>query len=160
MAPRKGRFKDSSLGGTITELVKRSDHRVLAVWAADCAERVLPFFEDAFPEDDRPRRAIEALREWVRTGVFGMADVRETSLVAHAAAREVGEEGPARFAARAAGQAMATAHVRTHSIAAAYYAAKAVWAADAERAADNVAKEREWQYQHLLELGKTVRKAK
>jgi hypothetical protein len=159
MAPGRSRFKDASIGETITELVKKSDHRALAVWAADCAERVLPYFEDGYAEDDRPRKAIEALREWVRTGVFRMADVRRTSLAAHAAAREVGEDGPARFAARAAGQAMATAHVPTHSIAAAWYAAKAVWAADALNAEDNVAKERGWQYQHLIELGRTGRKS-
>jgi hypothetical protein len=160
MAPGRSKFKDASIGETITGLVKRSDHGVLATWAADCAERVIPYFEDRFPEDDRPRRAIEALREWVRTGIFKMADVRRASLAAHAAAREVGEDGPARFAARAAGQAMATAHVRTHSMAAATYAAKATWAADALNAADNVAKEREWQYQHLIELGNAHRKSK
>jgi hypothetical protein len=160
MTPGKRKVMDAGIGGSITALVKRSDHRVLAIWAADCAERVLPYFDDGFPGDDRPRRAIEALREWVRTGIFKMADVRKASLAAHAAAREVGEDGPARFAARAAGQAMATAHVRTHSIAAAHYATKAIWAADALNAADNVAKEREWQYQHLIELGKTVKKTK
>ena len=34
----------------------------MAAWAADCAERVLPLFEAAYPEDDRPRRAIETGR--------------------------------------------------------------------------------------------------
>ena len=160
MVSGKGRFMDASISESITELVKKSDHRALAVWAADCAERVLPYFEDRYPEDDRPRRAIEALREWVLTGIFKMADVRKASLAAHAAAREVGADSPARFAARAAGQAMATAHVPTHSIAAATYAAKAIWATDTLNAADNKAKEREWQYQHLIELGNTLRKSK
>jgi hypothetical protein len=160
MAHGRSRFMDASISGSLTELVKKSDHRVLAIWAADCAERVLPYFEDRYPKDDRPRRAIEALREWVRAGTFRMADVRRASLAAHAAAREVGEDGPARFAARAAGQAMATAHVPTHSIAAATYAAKAIWAAGPKNAADRVAKERERQYRHLIELGNTLRKQK
>lgn len=42
------------------------DHRALALWAADCAERVLPLFEGKCPEDDRPRGAIEAGRAWAR----------------------------------------------------------------------------------------------
>jgi hypothetical protein len=141
----------------IAELVKKSDHRMLAFWAADCTERVLPYFEQEYPEDTRPRKAIEACREWARTGVFGMADVRKTSLAAHAAARGVTENTAARSAARAAGQAMATAHVPTHAIAAAIYSVTAV--RDATNSTDAgiaTTQERDWQYQHLLSLmGKT-----
>src|SRR5512136_2817718 len=114
------------LDGPIAELVKKTDHTTLALWAADCADRVLHYFEEKYPEDTRPRTAIEACREWARTGVFRIADVRRTSLAAHAAARDVPEGDPARSAARAAGQAMATAHVPAHAIAAALYAATAV----------------------------------
>ncbi len=42
-------------GGTLQD----ADHRLLAQWAADCAEHVLPFFEQVQPGDDRPRRALE-----------------------------------------------------------------------------------------------------
>lgn len=137
----------------IAELASRADHRKLAIWAADCAERALPYFEEIHPGDDRPRKAIDAARAWARTGVFKMADVRKTSLDAHAAAREVEENDAARSAARAAGQAMATAHVPSHSIAAAIYAATAVRDATNSIDADAATiKERIWQYQHLLEL--------
>jgi hypothetical protein len=85
----------------------KEGQRALATWAADCAERVLPLFETARPNDDRPRWAIEQCREWVRTGVFSMAVIRNASLSAHSAAREAPNEA-ARYAARAAGQAVAT----------------------------------------------------
>lgn len=137
----------------IEELVRKTNHKTLAIWAADCAERVLPYFEEKYPEDTRPRKAIEACREWARTGVFRMADVRKASLAAHAAARDVKEDNAARSAARAAGQAMATAHVPTHALAAAIYAATAV--RDATNSNDDdiaTTQEREWQYQHLLRL--------
>jgi hypothetical protein len=49
-------------GGTLQD----ADHRLLAVWAADCAQHVLHFFEQIQPSDDRPRRAIEQARAWVR----------------------------------------------------------------------------------------------
>lgn len=137
-------FKDES----ISQLVSNTDHRTLAIWAADCAERVMPFFEDAFPTDLRPREAIATLREWIRTGVFKMAVIRRASLASHAAAREVGGDNAARSAARAAGQAVATAHVRTHAVGAANYALQAVYRA----AGADVIAEREWQYQRLLEL--------
>lgn len=129
----------------------KQDQRSLATWAADCAERVLPLFEKAYPEDDRPRKAIEACRAWVRTGVFEMADIRGASLAAHAAARDVKGNDAACFAARAAGQAVATAHVPQHALGGAYYALKAIAAADPANAEVNVAKERDWQAQRLPE---------
>jgi len=127
----------------------KQDQRSMAAWAADCAERVLPFFEEAFQKDDRPRKAIEVCRTRVRTGVFKMADIRGASLAAHAAAREVKENNAACFAARAAGQAVATAHVPQHAFGAAYYALKAVMAADPDHAEAKIAKERNWQSRHL-----------
>lgn len=138
------------------ERIKDIKHKTLALWAIDCAERVLPYFEEEFPEDRRPRNAIETLQAWINTGVFKMAVIRKASLDSHAAARDVGEDSPARSAAHAAGQAVATAHVPTHSIGAAIYALqaihRAVSASDADAA---VAEERAWQYQHLLELEKS-----
>ncbi|MCX6768340.1 MAG: hypothetical protein NTY83_00630 [Candidatus Micrarchaeota archaeon] len=136
--------------------MRKTGHKTLAVWAVDCVERVMPYFEEKYPEDRRPRKAIEALRKWIRTGIFKMADVRKAALDAHAAAREVGEDNAARSAARAAGQAVATAHVPTHSVGAANYALQAIHRATNSSDADAaVAKERDWQYRHLIKLGKT-----
>lgn len=81
-----------------------------------------------------------------------MAVIRKASLSSHAAARDVGEDNPARSAARAAGQAVATAHVPTHAIGAAIYALQAIHR-DSDSADAAVTKERDWQVQHLLELG-------
>jgi hypothetical protein len=150
-------FKDES----IVELVKKTDHRTLALWAIDCVERVMPYFEEKYPEEHRPRKAIETLQKWIHTGIFKMADIRKASLDAHAAARDVGEDSAARSAARAAGQAVAAAHVPTHSIGAANYALQAVHKAATPSDADAaIAKEREWQYQHLLELRNRYEKSR
>ena len=128
----------------------KQDQKSLAIWAADCAERVLPFFEKAYPQDDRPRKAIEVCRIWIRTGVFMMAVIRGASLTAHAAAREAKENNNAAcFAARAAGQAVATAHVPQHAFGAPYYSLKAVAAADPANAEVNVAREWNWQVRHV-----------
>jgi hypothetical protein len=121
--------------------------RLLATWAADCAARVLPLFEQAYPQDDRPRTALEACRTWVRTGVFQMAAIRRASLAAHAAARAAQAHPAAGFAARAAGQAVATAHVAQHAFGSAYYALKAIAAADPAQAEWNVTHEHAWQVQ-------------
>lgn len=143
----------TALDQQIADLAAITDKRTLAVWAADCAGRVIYLFEDSFPDDPRPRQAIEACRTWVQTGVFRMADVRRIALDAHAAARGAGEFSAARSAARAAGHAMATAHVKTHSIAAAVYAATAVRdSSDPAGAETATFAEREWQYRHLAML--------
>jgi hypothetical protein len=127
----------------------REDQRLMATWAADCAERVLPIFEKAYHKDDRPRNAIEACRTWVRTGVFRMTDIRGASLAAHDAARDAKENDAACFAAHAAGQAVATAHVPQHAYGSAYYALKAISVNDATNAEVRIAEERSWQSQHL-----------
>ena len=97
----------------------------MAVRAADCAEAVLPLFERECPGDDRPRKAIEATRAWVR-GEIGVGEARAAALAAHAAARAVRNCPPACAAARAAEHAAATAHVASHARAAALYADKAL----------------------------------
>ncbi len=163
MHPERNSMKKSKFSLThykdekIVELVRKTDHKTLAVWAIDCAERVLPYFEQQYPEDHRPRNAIETLQTWINTGVFKMAVIRNASLASHAAAREVGEDTAARSAARAAGQAVATAHVPTHSIAAAIYALQAIHRATNFSDAA-IAKERDWQYQHLVELAENSRR--
>jgi hypothetical protein len=134
----------------LIELVKKTDHKVLALWAIDCVEHVLPYFEKEYPNDIRPRQALVTLQKWIDTGVFKMKEIRGASLASHAAAREVGENSPARSAARAAGQAVATAHVPTHSLGAAIYAQQAVFrASDPESAEGAVTKEKKWQYERL-----------
>jgi hypothetical protein len=127
----------------------KQDQMLMATWAADCAERVLPLFEKAYPHDDRPRKAIETCRTWVHTGVFKMAEIRGVSLAAHAAARQAKENNAACFAARAAGQAVATAHVPQHAFGGAYYALKAIAAADPALAEVRVDEERNWQTRQI-----------
>ena len=126
----------------------RQDHVSLALWAAHCAEHVLPRFEEVRPGDDRPRRAIEAGCAWAR-GEMKMSVARAAAFAAHAAAREA-DRAEAQAAARAAGHAAATAHVATHALHAAAYAVKAAQAADATDPAA-AAEERDWQCRRLPE---------
>lgn len=129
----------------------KEDQRLMAIWATDCAKRVLPFFEKACPSDDRPREALETSKKWIRTGTFKMAEIRVASLAAHAAAKDVKDNEPASLAAHAAGQAVATAHVPQHAYGGAYYALKAIAAANPDHAELRVAKEWDWQSRHLPE---------
>ena len=124
-----------------------ADHRLLAVWAADCAQHVLHFFEQAQPDDDRPHRAIELARAWAR-GEITMTQARTAAFAANAAAREV--SGAARQAAHAAGQAVAVAHVAAHELGAAAYAIRAARAAAPEDEREVAGRlERQWQRAQL-----------
>lgn len=157
---RKSRFSIARKDEAMEELVHKTHQKTLATWAIDCVVRVLSYFEEYSVQDPRPRQALEALQTWITTGVFRMAVIRQASLASHAAAREVGEDNAARSAARAAGQAVATAHVPTHSLGAANYALQAIYrATNTPEAEAAIAKEREWQYQHLLELGNVTPEA-
>jgi hypothetical protein len=108
------------------QALNEADRRAVAVWAADCAERVLPLFEAVRPDDPRPREAIEAARAWVR-GELPMMETRALGGHAMGAARDL--RGAPRFAAYAAGQAGVVAHVAEHDLGAAAYAIKAAVAA-------------------------------
>ncbi len=130
-------------GGTLQD----ADHRLLAVWAADCAQHVLHFFEQIQPSDDRPRRAIEQARAWVR-GEITMTQARTAAVAANAAAREV--SGAAKEAAHAAGQAAAVAHVAAHELGAAAYAIRAARAAAPEDKREEAGRlECQWQRAQL-----------
>jgi hypothetical protein len=134
----------------INHQVFKPDQRILAFWAADCAERVLPYFENEYPKDGRPRKAVEACRAWARTGVFSMAVIRDASLSAHAAARDAKGNDSACYAAHAAGQAVATAHVPTHALGSSIYAIRAV-ASHSGNMEEGPITERNWQLERLRE---------
>ena len=139
----------------IAELLSKLDHKTLVIWATDCAQHALPYFEEKHPKDNRPRKAIEAGRAWIR-GEIAMSEARTAAFAAHAAARDANTDA-ARAAARAVGHAAATAHVAGHAVHAATYAARAaghtVDSIDVDAA---IAKERDWQYQQLLNLRVSV----
>lgn len=124
--------------------IEEAQQRGLALWAADCAERALPVFENAHPNDSRPRKAVEAGRAWAR-GEIPLSAARGASSKANAAAREAEEKSPAREAARSAGHAAAAAHNPDHTIHAAAYAVLAICGTDAEASEQ----ERLWQSGHL-----------
>lgn len=101
------------------------DRRIVASWAADCAEHVLAIFENAVPDDGRVRAAIDQTRSFA-AGELDVAEaVRRRGGDAGAAAREA-PTSAARAAAYAAEQAAAVAHMGAHALGAAGYAAKAV----------------------------------
>jgi hypothetical protein len=121
------------------------DRRVLADWAADCAERTLPIFERHAPDDPRPREAIEGSRAFARCEIR-IGPARALAVRAHAAARDVGDPA-AVAAARATGHAVATAHMAAHARGVPAYASMAAGLA-APDDKDAVAREFDWALNH------------
>jgi len=141
---RDPRFVRIHRGGLLDE----AHHRLLASWAADCAEHVLPLFTAKVPEDDRPRRAIETARAWAR-GEATIGEAREAAYAAHAAARSVSDPVASQVA-RAAGHAVATAHMADHELGAALFAIKAArLAAPPSEAMAAGERECQWQREQL-----------
>lgn len=140
---RDPRFITIRRGGTLID----ADHRLLALWAAQCAEHVLHLFEAARPADPRPRFAIEQARAWAR-GEVKMTQARAAGGHAMAAARDL--TGAPRFAAYAAGQAAVVAHVAAHELGAAAYAIKAARAAAPEGEGERAGRDEcRWQRDQL-----------
>jgi hypothetical protein len=132
-------------GGTLTD----DHHRQLARWAVECTEHVLPIFEDARPDDTRPRDALDVARAWIR-GEVPMKTAHSTAFVANAAGRD--QPPPVKYTALAAGQAVAVAHVAAHDLGAAAYAIRAAAADAAARGEDPEAArltERDWQRERI-----------
>lgn len=128
------------------QTLSEADRRRVAAWAADCAERVLPFFEAEAPDDDRPRALI------ARTRAFARGELRTADEIRRRFAGDVGAndvKAPAAIAAaRAAGQAVAVCHLGAHALGAAAYAVTAAGLADPDRP-ETIEDEIRWQLDHM-----------
>ena len=118
--------------------------RELRLFAADCAEHVLYLFEEKYPDDDRPRKAIQAARDFAN----GLITAANAAYAAYAANAAVVANAANAYAANAAAAAAAAAaadasYAAAYAINAAYagrYAASHAATAHAGRSA-----EKEWQ---------------
>ncbi len=135
------------------QALSEADRRIVAAWAADCAERVLPIFEGEAPADDRPRDAIARARAFSRGELDAAGEIRRRFVAGRAA--QSASSPAAVAAARAAAQASGVAHMGAHALGAAAYAAKAAGLAHPDRSAA-VGDEIAWQVDHM---GTAVRTA-
>lgn len=131
---------------TSPQTLSQAERRLVAAWAADCAERVLGYFEAAVPGDDRPRALIVRAHAFARGELNTAAEIRRR-FVGGVGAGEV-EDPAAAAAARAAGQAAAVCHMGAHALGAAAYAARAAGLTSSDRP-HAVEDEMLWQLLHM-----------
>jgi hypothetical protein len=127
------------------QTLSEADRRIVAAWAADCAERVLGLFEAEAPEDVGPRDAIARTRAFAR-GELRVAEGIRRRFAVGRTAREVSAHALA--AARSAGQAAAIAHMGAHALGAAAYAVKAAGLAAPDRP-KAISQEIRWQLDRM-----------
>ena len=128
------------------QTLSEADRRLVAAWAADCAERVLGLFESEAQNDDRPRALIDRTRAFAR-GELRTADEIRRRFSGGVAAGDV-KSAAAAAAARAAGQAVAVCHMGAHALGAAAYAVKAAGLGNPDRPGA-VEEEVRWQLDHM-----------
>jgi hypothetical protein len=122
------------------------DRRLVAAWAADCAEHVLAIFEREAPDDTRPADLIARARAFA-DGTLGAGDAIRMRFSGGVPAGE-DLSAAAVMAARSAGQAAAVCHMGAHGLGAAAYAVRGVELARADdpRSAES---EIRWQVGHM-----------
>jgi hypothetical protein len=100
----------------LTQKIENWNKDIMIQWASDCAEHVLHIFEKKYPDDDRPRKAIEVVRNY--------------------AADDAADDAGAAYYAAATAAAAANAAYYAAYADAAYYAAATATATVAAAAAD------------------------
>ena len=128
------------------QTLSEADRRLLAAWAADCAEHVVGLFEDEASHDGRPRALIARARAFA-AGELDTADEIRRRFVGGVGTGEV-RAPAAKAAARAAGQAVAVCHMGAHALGAAAYAARAAGLAQPGRP-EAVEDEIRWQFDRM-----------
>lgn len=111
---------------SLLRLVKTQSKSTLAHWSVDYAEQaLLPLWHQYYPDDPRPKNALNAAREWL-SGTIRLPQAKAAILACHSAAREAEETPAAQAAARAIGQCASTVHSARHCMGLAFYGALAI----------------------------------
>jgi len=129
-------------------------------WAVACAERCLHFFEEKIPDDNRPRKAIEAAQQWIIDQTNATANAARIAYAAvyatqaaHASRADVTAYYAADAAADAARATANAANAASNAAASAYYAANAAAnAANAANADSTDLSEQKWSRNKLKEI--------
>lgn len=143
----------------MAELIETTAPKTLAVWAIDCLERFMPYLESKYPDEQRPRMAINILQTWLNDDIT-MWEARKYCWEVLAFAREIeGNDKVGCQIARACSHTLATCHVPRHCENVTIYTLSALQYQnkDQENVLALLENEREWQINHLLELNKKTK---
>ncbi|MFA5528045.1 MAG: putative immunity protein [Peptostreptococcales bacterium] len=133
-----------------------NEHKILALWAINCLNRILPLFEVKYPNEIILKTAVGTLQKWIN-GEIKMWDARKYTYTVLALAKTMEKEDkPYSQIVRATSHCLATCHVPTHSEGTAMYVISAIKLLNKGKGDVVVLMENErvWQINHLKELMK------
>ncbi len=105
-------------------LIEQQKHRTLVMWALYCAKAPLTQFENKYPLELRPRKALKLCEDWSR-GKIKMPAAKRAILDAHKVALEI-DDNVYGALCHAIGHAGATVHVKTHALGLPFYELTAI----------------------------------
>lgn len=151
---------DDELLNIIKPIIQNSiEHKILARWAIDCLSRILPIFNEKYPNDTILKTAIDTLIKWINDEIR-MWDARKYTYRVLALAKEMQmTDKPYSQIVRAASHCLATCHVPTHSEGTAMYVVSAIQLINAKsiNVIQMMEAERTWQIHQLKKLIKNVK---
>ena len=106
--------KDSEYLQDLMFLFQNQNHRVMSLWAFDFAEESIKKLKEKYPNEKRPREALEAARNWA-SGKIKMPLAQRKILDCHAFAKEISNREDI-TTCHAVGQACAVVHTAKHAI--------------------------------------------
>lgn len=106
--------KNSEYLQDLIRLFQAQNHRIMALWAFDFAEETVARLEEKYPEETRPRKALEAARDW-SAGKLKMRAAQQKILACHAFAKEIENKEDISLC-HAVGQACAVVHTAGHAV--------------------------------------------
>ncbi|MGV8906991.1 MAG: putative immunity protein [Acetobacterium sp.] len=116
--------RDSECLQELIHLIELQKHRTLVMWAFDCVQIPLAVFEEKYPNEYRPRKALELCKDWAK-GIIKMAIAKRAILEAHAVANEIDDKEYVALV-HAIGQGVSTVHVETHALGLVFYELSAI----------------------------------
>lgn len=111
--------KSSEYMQDLIKLFEIQNHRVMALWAFDFASESIAKFEEKYPEEKRPREALEKAKDWA-SGKIKMHLAQRKILDCHAVTKEMENKEDIAIC-HSIGQAYAVVHTARHAIGYALY---------------------------------------
>ena len=106
--------KDCLLLDELCQLMEQANRQVLVLWALELAEESARVLAEKYPEDFRPKEAVEAATSWAK-GQIKMPIAKQAILNCHTMAKDL--ENPADIArCHAVGQACSVVHTVGHAL--------------------------------------------
>ena len=106
--------KDTEFLQDLAMLFREQSHRAMVLWALDLAAESVARLEGNYPDETRPREALEATRAWA-AGDIKMRLAQRKILDCHAFAKEIDSKEDIALC-HAIGQACAVVHTVGHAI--------------------------------------------